>query len=225
MGAIMKAPSEPITDRWNAAMAQWLESLNREESEADVDVFRSYLDALREFLERLLSEVAPRDAWEPFFSGATVILRSKKLAHDFSVEVDDCADTIRLASSVAYFQHLPKMTDEFWRTVLQLHDHGTVNFSSNTCSTKSKSIFWQIMEDHSALAIASPEDIRENPFIDAGTLEISWPLSKGIGPIYANALAAFRGLYHLNYLLYRHEYIIQAARRKGCQSRQYYART
>lgn len=215
----MKAPLETDTNRWNAAVADWLESLDREDTEADVDVFRNYLDALREFLEGLLTKAAPRDSWEPFFGGAAVSLRSKKLAHEFSVELDDLAGTLRLSSSIAYFQHLPKMTDEFWSTVLQLHDHGTVAFSSNTGLTKSKSIVWQIVDDHSALAGASTGDIRDNPFVDAGMLEISWPFGKGFGPIYANALAALRGLYHLNYLLYRHEYIIQAARRKGRQRR------
>ena len=147
------------------------------------------------------------------------MLRSTKLAHDFSIEVDDCLNLLRLSSSLMYSQHLPKMTDEFWVTVLAMHDHGQLVFSSNTCSSKSKSVAWAIMEDHAALAAAQEDGERDNSFIDAGTVEISWPVRKGMEAIYAAAVEAFRRLYHLNYLLYRHEYILQAAGRKRKEGR------
>jgi hypothetical protein len=215
----MKAIPSSLVDGWTTAIVEWLKSLDSEDNDADVEVFRAYIDALRDFLERVAIEATPREKWEHYWSSSIVLLRSTKLAQDFSIEVDDCLNRLRLSASLMYSQHLPKMTDEFWVTLLAMQDHGQLAFSSNTCSSKSKSVAWAIMEDHAALAAAQQDGECDNAFIDAGTVEISWPLRNGMQAIYAAAVEAFRRLYHLNYLLYRHEYILRAATRKRKEGR------
>ena len=46
----MKVIPQAISHRWTTAIVHWLKSLDREDSDADVEVFRAYIDTLQDFL-------------------------------------------------------------------------------------------------------------------------------------------------------------------------------
>jgi hypothetical protein len=50
---------------------------------------------------------------------------------------------------------------------------------------------------------------------DIGSLEIVWPIDTSWDTLIGNGLSAFTGLYRINYMLYRHEYLrTKSLRRK-----------
>jgi hypothetical protein len=170
-------------------------------------------------MQRMAHEVAPRDKWESLWSGSAVFLRSGKLSHDFSFEVLDLQGAYCFSSSLVHSQHLPKMPDTFWRLLLELHDIGAVKFCPNIVITESKSVLWTIIEENASLAQEQRDGARENPFLDAGQLEVCWSLKTPLATVYTQALEAFRRLYRLNYMLHRHEYILAKSRQKNAASR------
>jgi len=107
------------------------------------------------------------------------------------------------------------MTDEFWREVLGLGEHADVAFVSDRANNEGKSIVWAIMRDHLELATTVAEDLSDEHFLAAGTLQLTWPLGKGMSGICQAAAGAFRRLYRLNYMLYRHQYITSHSKKKG----------
>jgi hypothetical protein len=207
-------PSREALARLTKNVHAWLAFLDSDADDSDTTVFQAYLDVLREFLEGIADAVVPRDQWRPFWSGSSVILRSAKLEHDFTFEVDDLGARWLLSSTLGRSQHLPKMADQFWRTLLELHDYGSPSFVSNRLMTEHKSILWTIMAEHSLLASDEECDTGTDQFLDSGTLELSWPLGTPAEQLKDQLTESFRRLYRLNYLLYRHDYILTASRAK-----------
>jgi hypothetical protein len=204
--------------RWDAAIKAWLADIQAENAdENDITAFRAYLDAMFEMLQHMARDAAPRDTWEGFFSGSTVLLRSGKLSHEFSLEVDDAQCRLSLACALTLCHHLPKMPDEFWQLLIELHNLGTFEFLPNLATSGSKSVVWTIMQEF-MVAQEAPQGQR-GPDYDSGQLQVSWPLATPIDQIYIAALDAFRRLYRANYMLYRHDYILRSSREKNARVR------
>lgn len=205
---------QETTDRWVRTIETWLGSLDHdEETDADVQAFEQYLRSLNEMLMGMAHTVAPRDGWEPFWSGSTVIVRSKKLAHDFYFEVCDLTGRFCMTTHVGFASHLKSMPDDFWRILLELTGCGTLEFEPNRGSDKSKSIIWRMVQEYALLA-RDPDETLTDSFIDFGDLRVVWPRRMPLAEVYSRSLEAFTKLYRLNYMLYRSEYIAKKSREK-----------
>lgn len=211
----MRSAKGSLPARLAGSVDAWLASLESDADDDNTTAFQAYLDVLREFLETIAAAVAPRDQWQPFWSGSSVILRSAKLAHDFTLEVDDLHGRWVLSFPLGRSQHLPKMPDEFWRILLELNDWANLSFTSNRLIAEHKSIAWTIMAEYSLLATDEDSGALTDQFLDSGTLELSWPLRLPVEQLRDRMIESFRRAYRLNYLLYRHDYILTASRVKN----------
>jgi len=200
--------------QWAAAIVNWQEALRRpQDFPEDTAALRAYWEAYWDILMRMSAIAAPRDSWERFSMACVPFIESKKLRTQFCFGTCDLTGRFRMSVRLANAQYLAFMPDDFWRTLLEVADYGTMSFEANVSFSKHKSIIWKMIDEFESLRRESEAHHRD-AFCDFGSIIVTWPASLSLVDVYDRGMETFRRLYRLNYLLYRPAYQSEKAREK-----------
>ncbi len=214
--------------KWAANIEQYFSSFQHEEDSANnIELFKGYIDTMADILTEVARRTTPNDSWKLFHSGNVLEVRSNKLQYgirfytwlniEFNIE-----------TAFLFPQHISRMPDEFWKNILELNQYGKFVFEENSmpncpsrltlqAKKKVKSNLFRLARHCILFAAQQNEnDIDvEDVYEDFGSIQVSWPLNIKIEDLLNNISEVFTRFYRINYMLYRHEYIINHSKRKG----------
>lgn len=214
--------------KWAANIDQYFRSFQQEDNSVNnTDLFKAYLDTIADILTEIACRTTPSDNWELFRSGDILEIRSNKLQHSFRFYNWQNIE-FNIETAFLFPQHISRMPDEFWRHVLELNEYGKFVFEENSipdfpsclalqAKKKVSSNIFRLARHCILFAIQQNEnDIdAEDIYEDFGSIQVSWPLNIKIEDLLNNISEVFTRFYRINYMLYRHEYIINHSKRKG----------
>jgi hypothetical protein len=138
-----------------------------------------------------------------------------------------------METAILFPQHISRMPDEFWKHILELNEYGKFVFTEDSmpnfpsCLTlqakkKVKSNLFRLARHYILFAAQENEDNIEtkDSYEDFGSMQVSWPLNIKIEDLLNKMFEVFTRFYRINYMLYRHEYIINHSKRKSGRKRQ-----
>lgn len=175
------------------------------------DLLEDAANCLREMFSYLEKSARVRDEWSfewhelPY--GISVIATSEKKGHEYDIGI--YSSNLYINSTLYEPELLKNMKAEFWSVLasLDLMDcfsfeenagiNGNVNFDLKT----GKSSTYTLIRNYILL-----EEHNEFGATDIGSLESSWHLDESEDLLYQQAVESLKGIYRLNYLLYRLEY-------------------
>lgn len=205
--------------RWNVCIDQYFASRNNN-TEICQNIFDAYVKSIVEILLKISRKVAPSDKFTPYLMGDTVIMRSGKLKHDFSIVV--CLKMrFSIDTELVFPQNIAYMTDEFWSNIIELNRFGRFRYQKNRIFDipgsinhkvlkRERSNIFSMMHNYILLMTQELEEINnyEKTFpCDYGNLEVSWPIDIEFEDFLNNCHMVFKRFYRMNYLLYRRQYI------------------
>jgi len=200
-----------VAERWLDAIIGWHRVMERDsESPDDVDILQAYLHSFWDILNRMGKAAAPHDEWDAATYGDSPFIQSKKLGARFSLGFD-LAGRFRMTSGLLKANYLRRMTDDFWRHLLEIPQFGDLSFEGNLSSSKLKCIIWKLRDEYNAAENAGEQGNR-NAFIDFGSLVVTWAPTTPLIDLFDRGRSALCRLYRLNYLLYRDKYLLQKRR-------------
>jgi hypothetical protein len=215
-------------NKWSANIDQYFRSFQQEDNSVnDTKLFKAYLDTIDEILTEIAYKATPNDNWELFRIGDILEIRSKKLQHGFRFNSWQNSE-FNIETNILFPQHISHMPDEFWKHVLELNEYGKFAFTENSmpnlpsrltlqAKKKVKSNLFRLAR-HCILFAAQENENNidvEGIYEDFGFIQVSWPLNIKIEELLNNISEVFTRFYQINYMLYRHEYIINHSKRKG----------
>lgn len=223
----MDIPANIIT-KWAANLHQYFVFAQREEDpENHVEPFKVYLDTIADILTEIAHRTTPNDKWELSFMGDILHIRSDKLHHviRFGTWLDH---EFNMETEILYPQHLVRMPDLFWKQILELGEYGKFEFLENAipdyppylavqAKKKTKSNLYRIVRNSVLFEAHTINDypIRSKDIYDNfGYLQVSWPVNIRFEELLINMYETFKRFYQLNYMLYRHEYILTHSKHK-----------
>jgi len=203
---------------WESCLDEYIACLGRN-IHLDCDDGLPFAERIAQLLGALLNEFTheskAKDEWSPLRWRATsvgvfVSTYSKKQKHEYTLGI--YGHEIYINSTILEAQNLKGMNDEFWRQFMELTKSGDFQFQENAglpdsskrvCDIKSgrSGVFklirnYVLLEEHSPLNTA-----------DLGWFEFKWSASAPLETIRISGTIAFKGIYKLNYLLYRSQYL------------------
>jgi hypothetical protein len=214
--------------KWAANIDQYFISSQHEDNSVNnTELFKAYLDTIAEILTEIAHKTTPNDHWELFFMGDILEIRSKKLQHGFRfgtwLDIE-----FNMETAILFPQHISRMPDEFWKHILELNEYGKFVFTEDSmpnfpsCLTlqakkKVKSNLFRLARHYILFAAQENEDNIEtkDSYEDFGSMQVSWPLNIKIEDLLNKMFEVFTRFYRINYMLYRHEYIINHSKRKS----------
>jgi hypothetical protein len=215
-------------NKWAVNIDQYFRSFqHKDNSINDTKLFKAYLDAIAEILTEIAYKATPNDQWELFRRGDILEIRSKKLQHNFRFYTWLNID-FNIETDFLFPQHILRMPDEFVKQFLELNEFGKFVFTENSrpnlpsrltllAKKKVKSNLFRLAR-HCILFAAqqNKNDINvEDVYGNFGSIQVSWPLNIKIEDLLNNATEVFKRFYQINYMLYRHEYILNHSKRKS----------
>jgi hypothetical protein len=160
----------------------------------------------------------------PTTFGLEIFIQSKKMGCNFKFGSDE--DGFLLEVYLHNLENLRKMSDEFWRELLELSTLGKFDFEENISPwasvdqehepalKNSNSGIFRLLRNHILLSL------QKDDLCDVGSLSVRWPFHNDWNTLLAVGSQAFRILYNANYSLWRAGYLRNAEkkRRKLSQS-------
>ena len=140
--------------------------------------------------------------------GHQTIIQSSKTGARFTL--GRYLQKIYLSADLLAPSYISRMGDEFWACLIELRSTGNFSFQENASPQaeqardamkrlkNEKSNIFRTIRNHILLELYS-RDVD-----DLGSLEVSWPVTTAWRDLISQAVRAFRGLYKVNYLLYKH---------------------
>lgn len=160
----------------------------------------------------LLKNAKIRDDWEfkscAFGRNIVIYAMSRKQSHEYSLGFYQ--GDIYLESSIFKPETIKYMPSEFWIVLAELDLNHNFSFQENavvsdkvSCDTRTGvSSIYKIVRNYILLEEHDPEST-----YNLGTLEAHWGRTEPPVEILKSATALLKGLYKLNYLLYRRDYL------------------
>lgn len=227
----MDIPAQTIM-KWATNLHQYFVFVQREEDpENHVEPFKVYLDTIADILAEIARKTTPNDKWELSFMGDILHVRSEKLQHviRFGTWLDI---EFNMETEILYPQYLVRMPDLFWKQILELGEYGKFEFVDYSipdsppelavqAKKKTKSNLYRIVR-HSILCEAQNNDSpvgSDDKYDDFGFLQVSWPVNIRFEDLLNNMSEIFKRFYQINYMLYRHEYILTHSKHKKSSCR------
>lgn len=153
--------------------------------------------------------------WRSTSEGVFISTYSKKQKHEYTLGIYN--QEIYLSSAISEAQNLKSMNDDFWHQFMLLSRAGDFQFQENAglpdsvkrvCDTKSsRNSMFKLVRNFVLFEEHSPKNTT-----DLGWFEFKWHTSAPIETIQSSGTIAFKGIYKLNYLLYRSQYLKDKSR-------------
>ena len=204
--------------RWDEVMRRYDKhlyvSVDGDVSDEDVSMMHEVIGVYATILKVCTSCGHFRDRWNlpvkfsltPF--GHEVIVQSSKMGARF--ELGRYHREVFLNSFLLAPSYINRMGDEFWACFVELHSTGNFSFQENASpsSEKGRDAMKRFKNTKSNIFKSIRNFILLETFEgnvdDLGSLQVSWPATLGWSELITQAVKAFRCLYKINYMLYKH---------------------
>jgi hypothetical protein len=214
---------------WDEILGEYLSTLWGDE-ETDIDEDRiikskvnsssSFHYVLADILQLFISYGRFKDEWDlppmmrifPFPPGQEALASSKKLNEVFSFGF--LANEFFVEAGIVHPENIKHMPDEFWTHFFNLFSLGNFKFEDNAVPDiddsecpqpqllkSAKSTVYRIIRNCILL-----EQYSWNGCADLGSFWVSWPQETDWRTLIEKGCEAFKNIYGLNYMLYRHRY-------------------
>ena len=214
----MKKPSQSSLDRWNEVLTKYRQRDMTQSQWDDETVSSEDTGLIMMFFDIIAHAITghkARDRWSDFISvhpfGRTAIKKSTK--HGVEYRFGISYDQIYVESWIVHSRHIRLMSDDFWRTILEMQDCGDVCFepsitpkldagrrSQRELGRSEASAVFTMIRNYILLM-----ETRENEYDDPslGSIRVEWPADVAMCETCDRACKAFSGLYRMNSLLHR----------------------
>jgi hypothetical protein len=208
----------PQFPHWDEVMGKYdkhmYENSNESVTEEQVSTMQEVLGIYETILKVCTRCGRFRDTWDfpvkyyllPF--GHEALLHSDKMRVEF--RLGQYQRQVFLNSSLHAPSYLGRMDDSFWSCFLELESLGNFSFQANGVPPSQearkvmrrlkngKSSIFQVIRNYMCFEIFGGD------VGDLGSLDVRWPITLPWTDLITRAVKAFRCIYKINYMLYKH---------------------